>query len=136
MKASVFDALADPVRRSLLEQLRSDGPASLGALADGRPITRQGVTKHLDVLAAAGLVTVSRRGRERIHEVDPEPLRQLADFLAPYAAAWDDREFSWRDRRGRNDAAGADRLLTRSTAPGTRGLGEEAELVAYLDDRA
>ena len=91
MKASVFDALADPVRRSLLEQLRSDGPASLGALAGGRPITRQGVTKHLDVLAAAGLITVSRRGRERIHEVDPEPLRQLADFLAPYAVAWDDR---------------------------------------------
>jgi DNA-binding transcriptional ArsR family regulator len=86
VKASVFDALADPVRRSLLEQLRSDGPASLGALADGRPIT-----KHLDVLAAAGLITVSRRGRERIHEVDPEPLRQLADFLAPYAVAWDDR---------------------------------------------
>jgi DNA-binding transcriptional ArsR family regulator len=91
VKATVFDALADPVRRSLLEQLRTDGPASLGALADGRPITRQGVTKHLDVLAAAGLISVSRRGRERIHEVDPEPLRQLAEFLAPYAAAWDDR---------------------------------------------
>jgi DNA-binding transcriptional ArsR family regulator len=91
VKATVFDALADPVRRSLLEQLRTDGPSSLGALAEGRSITRQGVTKHLDVLAAAGLITVTRRGRERIHDVDPEPLRQLADFLAPYAAAWDDR---------------------------------------------
>jgi len=91
VKATVFDALADPVRRSLLEQLRADGPSPLGALADGRPITRQGVTKHLDVLAAAGLITVTRRGRERIHEVDPEPLRQLAEYLAPYAAAWDDR---------------------------------------------
>jgi DNA-binding transcriptional ArsR family regulator len=91
VEASVFDALADPVRRSLLEQLRADGPASLGALTAGRTITRQGVTKHLDVLAAAGLITIARRGRERIHEVDPEPLRQLADFLAPYAAAWDDR---------------------------------------------
>jgi DNA-binding transcriptional ArsR family regulator len=91
MRSSVFDALADPVRRDLLEQLREHGPASLGGLAHGRPITRQGVTKHLDVLAAAGLIRVTRRGRERIHEVDPEPLRQLADFLAPYAAAWDDR---------------------------------------------
>jgi DNA-binding transcriptional ArsR family regulator len=91
VKTTVFDALADPVRRSLLEQLRTTGPSSLGALAEGRSITRQGVTKHLDVLAAAGLITVSRRGRERIHEVEPEPLRQLADFLAPYAAAWDDR---------------------------------------------
>ena len=87
----MFDALADPVRRDLLEQLRDRGPASLGGLAHGRSITRQGVTKHLDVLAAAGLIRVTRRGRERIHEVDPEPLRQLADFLAPYAAAWDDR---------------------------------------------
>ena len=86
MKASVFDALADPVRRSLLEQLRTHGPASLGVLAADRAITRQGVTKHLDVLATAGLITVTRRGRERIHEVDPGPLRQLADFLAPYAA--------------------------------------------------
>jgi DNA-binding transcriptional ArsR family regulator len=91
VKASVFDALADPVRRSLLEQLRTDGPASLGTLAAGRAITRQGVTKHLDVLATAGLISVTRQGRQRIHEVDPEPLRQLADFLAPYAAAWDDR---------------------------------------------
>ena len=91
MTATVFDALADPVRRACSSSCAPVGPASLGALADGRPITRQGVTKHLDVLADAGLITVTRRGRERIHEVDPEPLRQLADFLAPYAAAWDDR---------------------------------------------
>jgi DNA-binding transcriptional ArsR family regulator len=91
VKGTVFEALADPVRRSLLEQLRTEGPASLGTLADGRPITRQGVTKHLDVLAAAGLISVTRRGRERIHDIAPEPLRQLADFLAPYAAAWDER---------------------------------------------
>lgn len=84
-------ALADPVRRSLLEHLRERGPASLGELTEGRPITRQAVTKHLDVLDLAGLITVTRSGRRRLHEVDPAPLRLLAEFLAPYAEAWDER---------------------------------------------
>lgn len=91
MQSTVFDALADPVRRDLLEQLREHGPASLGELAAGRTITRQAVTKHLDVLARAGLIGTTRVGRHRIHEIEPAPLRQLAEFLAPYAAAWDDR---------------------------------------------
>ncbi len=69
----------------------STARASLGELAEGRTITRQAVTKHLDVLARAGLIRVSRLGRQRIHEIEPAPLKQLVDFLAPYAAAWDDR---------------------------------------------
>ncbi|WP_161962352.1 ArsR/SmtB family transcription factor [Nocardioides speluncae] len=88
---SVFEAVADPVRRDLLAVLREYGPASLNTLAEGRPMTRQAVTKHLNVLVKCGLVRAHRRGRERIHELDPEPLKELADFLAPYAAAWDDR---------------------------------------------
>jgi DNA-binding transcriptional ArsR family regulator len=91
MPQALFDAVADPVRRDLLEQLRTNGPASLNALAAGRDITRQAVTKHLDVLARAGLITVTRVGRERVHDIEPMPLKELADFLAPYAAAWDDR---------------------------------------------
>jgi len=54
-------------------------------------MTRQAVTKHLDALAAAGLVRVRRVGRERLHELDPEPLRELQEWLAPYQAAWDRR---------------------------------------------
>lgn len=88
---SVFEAVADPVRRDLLAVLRERGPASLNALAEGRPMTRQAVTKHLDVLVRCGLVRAHRRGRERIHELDAAPLKELADFLAPYSAAWDDR---------------------------------------------
>jgi DNA-binding transcriptional ArsR family regulator len=91
MPQPVFDAVADPVRRDLLEQLRANGPASLNSLAAGRDITRQAVTKHLDVLARAGLITITRIGRERVHDIEPMPLKELADFLAPYAAAWDDR---------------------------------------------
>lgn len=88
---AVFEAMADPTRRALLERLRLGGPLSLNGLADGVPMTRQAVTKHVDVLRQAGLVTVRRRGRERMHELDPAPMREVADFLAPYAAAWDER---------------------------------------------
>lgn len=88
---AAFDAMADPTRRVLLERLRLGGPLSLSELAEGLPISRQAVTKHLERLRDAGLLRVSRRGRERIHELDAEPMRDVAEFLAPYAAAWDDR---------------------------------------------
>jgi DNA-binding transcriptional ArsR family regulator len=89
--AAAFDAMADPTRRELLERLRRSGPLSLSDLTAGLPISRQAVTKHLERLRAAGLLRVHRRGRERIHELDPAPMRAVADFLEPYAAAWDDR---------------------------------------------
>jgi uncharacterized protein YndB with AHSA1/START domain len=54
-------------------------------------MSRQGVTKHLDVLHRADLLQVELRGRERIHRLNPTPMRELADWLAPYSAAWDDR---------------------------------------------
>ena len=88
---AVFTAVADPTRRVLLERLRSSGPASIATLGEGLPITRQAVTKHLDQLRAAGLVRVRRSGRERLHELDPEPLREVDDWLRPYAEAWDRR---------------------------------------------
>jgi DNA-binding transcriptional ArsR family regulator len=88
---AVFAAVADPTRRLLLERLRSAGPASIAALSDGLPITRQAVTKHLDQLRAAGLIRVRKHGRERLHELDAEPLREVDDWLKPYADAWDRR---------------------------------------------
>jgi DNA-binding transcriptional ArsR family regulator len=88
---AVFSAVADPTRRALLERLRADGPLSVTGLADGLPISRQAVTKHLDALRAAGLIRVRRLGRERLHELDARPLREMDDWLRPYAEAWDDR---------------------------------------------
>ena len=88
---AVFAAVADPTRRVLLERLRSDGPASITELSGGLPMTRQAVTKHLDALRDAGLIRVRVRGRERLHELDPEPLRVVDDWLRPYAEAWDER---------------------------------------------
>ena len=87
----VFAAVADPTRRSILESLRRDGPLSVTALSTPLPISRQAVTKHLDVLEEAGLIVKTLRGRERIHELRADPLRGVEDWLAPYAAAWDER---------------------------------------------
>lgn len=74
-----------------MERLRRHGPATLSALAEHLPMSRQAVTKHLDVLGRAGLITVQREGRTRVHRLKPEPLEEMDDWLAPYAAAWDRR---------------------------------------------
>jgi DNA-binding transcriptional ArsR family regulator len=88
---AVLNAVADPTRRMLLERLRASGPASISELGTGLPMTRQAVTKHLDVLRSAGLVRTRRDGRERLHELEPAPLRDVDDWLRPYAEAWDRR---------------------------------------------
>jgi len=87
----VFAAVADSTRRGLLERLREGKSLSLNELAGQLPISRQAVTKHLRVLEGAGLIEHEWRGRERLHRLKPEPLQQLDDWLAPYAAAWDRR---------------------------------------------
>jgi len=88
---AVFEAVADPTRRLLIERLRMDGPASITQLTVGLPITRQAVTKHLHALGAAGLVRTRMAGRERLHELDAAPLQAVDDWLRPYAEAWDER---------------------------------------------
>ena len=85
-----FEAIADPTRRLLLERLRTGGSLSVSELAADLPMTRQAATKHLDALRRAGLIRVRRSGRERLHELDPAPLRAVEDWLKPYAAAWDE----------------------------------------------
>ena len=88
---AVLAAVADPTRRLLLERLRAAGPLSIHDLGSGLAMTRQAVTKHLDTLASAGLVRSRRAGRERLHELEPAPLREVDAWLRPYAAAWDER---------------------------------------------
>ena len=88
---NVFNAVADPTRRGLLEELRQLGPLSVSQLAAPLPISRQAVTKHLDILRACGLVRIQRVGRIRLHSLEAEPLREVEDWLEPYAAQWDRR---------------------------------------------
>jgi uncharacterized protein YndB with AHSA1/START domain len=86
---AVFRALGDPTRRSLLDQLfRQDGQ-TLSALERRLPMTRFGVMKHLRVLQEAGLVTTKRRGREKLHFLNPVPIRLVHDrWVSKYAEPW------------------------------------------------
>lgn len=76
---AVFKALADPLRRQLLDDLRERGGRTLGELCEGRGMTRQAVTKHLAILQAANLVATERRGREKLHYLNPVPIHDIAD---------------------------------------------------------
>ncbi len=85
----VFRALADPTRRSLLDELfRHDGQ-SLTALEQRLPMTRFGVMKHLRLLEEAGLVVTRKRGREKLHFLNPVPIRLVHDrWVSKYAEPW------------------------------------------------
>jgi DNA-binding transcriptional ArsR family regulator len=87
----IFEALADPTRRWILDDLRQRGTLSVSDVAGPIDMSRQAVTKHLNLLVRSGLVTVHWEGRCRMHSVDPEPLLEVQDWLAPYAAEWDRR---------------------------------------------
>jgi DNA-binding transcriptional ArsR family regulator len=75
----VFKALADPTRRQLLDRLFVENGQTLGALCAHLEMTRQAVTKHLGVLEEAGLVVAFKRGRERLHYLNPVPIQEIAD---------------------------------------------------------
>jgi DNA-binding transcriptional ArsR family regulator len=86
--ARVFAALGDPVRLALLADL-AGGARSISALADGKPITRQAVTKHLKVLEAAGMLVSERAGREVRWRGRPDGLAAARRHLDRVAARWD-----------------------------------------------
>ena len=86
---AVFKALADPTRRGLLDALYERDGQSLSALEEGLPMTRFGVMKHLKVLEDAGLVTTRRRGREKLHFLNPVPIRLIHDrWVSKSAEPW------------------------------------------------
>jgi len=85
----VFKALADPTRRSLLDELFKQDGQTLGALEGRLPMTRFGVMKHLRVLEQAGLVVTRKRGREKLHFLNPVPIRLVHDrWVSKYAEPW------------------------------------------------
>lgn len=73
----LFKALADPSRRKLLDLLHADDGRSLNELCEHLNMTRQGVTQHLSVLETANLVATVRRGREKLHFLNPVPLQEI-----------------------------------------------------------
>src|SRR5271165_4749411 len=85
----VFKALADPTRRDLLDELFREDGQTLGMLEERFSMTRFGVMKHLKVLEAAGLVVTRRRGREKLHFLNPVPIRLIHDrWVSKYAEPW------------------------------------------------
>ena len=89
---AVFRALADPIRRRLLDRLHADNGRTLGELCEGLDMTRQAVSKHLAILEAANLVVSHKRGREKLHFINPVPINDIAErwigkFDAPRLAA-------------------------------------------------
>jgi DNA-binding transcriptional ArsR family regulator len=87
----VFDALADPNRRYVLEVLAGRETATATELATELPVTRQAVAKHLAALSDAGLVESRRAGRETRYELTPAPLAEAMDWMASVGAQWDTR---------------------------------------------
>lgn len=90
VSGDVFQAIADPTRRRILESLRrSEQPVS--ALAGQFPVTLSAVSQHMRVLREAGLVSVRRAGRERVYCLNPASLRPVFDWLGQYEEFWQDK---------------------------------------------
>jgi DNA-binding transcriptional ArsR family regulator len=87
--SAVFAALGDGTRLALVAQLSQNGPQSITELTQSAHVTRQAITKHLSVLAHAGLVQDRRAGRERIWEVKPEAFDEAQRALQRISEQWD-----------------------------------------------
>src|SRR5256885_1091696 len=112
-----MQALGDPTRRAVFEQLRS-GPRSVGELARGLPVSRPAVSQHLRVLKGAGLVTDEQQGTRRLYRIEPDGLEQLRAWFDSFwnTALADRLHLASRPRRWCAEDGG------RGPLPGTRRL--------------
>lgn len=107
----VFRVLADPTRRRILDLLAEQGTQSVGQLAAAFPeLVASGISKHLMVLRAAGLVVATRSGRHQLYRIDPAGFsRMLGPWLARYEAYWSGALHTLRDLSEGDQASAADR---------------------------
>jgi len=84
---ATFHALADPTRRAVLDLLRR-GPQPAGQIAEAFPVSRPAISKHLRQLRKARLVVEHRRGRHRVYQLNPEPLKAVDSWLEQYRRFW------------------------------------------------
>jgi DNA-binding transcriptional ArsR family regulator len=85
--ADIFQALADPTRRAVLDLLRR-GSQPAGHIAQAFPVSRPAISKHLRLLRRAHLVREHREGRNRVYELSPEPLRAVDNWIEQYRVFW------------------------------------------------
>jgi DNA-binding transcriptional ArsR family regulator len=88
--ADIFQAIADPTRRAILDLLR-DGEQPVKQLAQPFDMSLPAISQHLHILCAAGLVSQHRVGRQRFYRLNPEPLRQVSDWIAHYENFWQEK---------------------------------------------
>ena len=99
---AVFKALADESRRKLLDRLHKENGRTLNDLCRDMGMSRQAVSKHLEALAEAGLVSSERSGRAVVYRLRVEPLNEAVRWMADVGAEWDDRLAKLRHRAGRS----------------------------------
>jgi DNA-binding transcriptional ArsR family regulator len=87
----IFTALADTQRRNIIEVLHSCNNQSIKQLTENTPISRQAVTKHLNILIKAKIVKAEFIGKQRIHNLEPKAMQSVFNWLAPFSLKWDDR---------------------------------------------
>lgn len=98
----IFTAIADPIRRDILALLRR-GEQPAGTLVETLDLPQPNVSKHLKALREAGLVTIRIDGPRRLYSLDPRPLAELDDWLAPYREFWANRLDALGDHLDRTD---------------------------------
>jgi DNA-binding transcriptional ArsR family regulator len=113
---TVFGALADPTRRSILIRLLQHGPTTATQLTDGSPLTRQAIVKHLQALAEASLVDAERVGREVRYRATPQHMASAIGWMLDAGASWD-------RRIDRLRGAAGDQSANRSASEGSAGKG-------------
>lgn len=87
----VFNALGDPTRRDIINTLTTQGAKTATQISETMQITRQGVSKHLNILADAGLITSEKQGRELYYSLTPQPLNQATRWIQSIEEKWDKR---------------------------------------------
>ncbi len=110
---STFAALAEPNRRLILDLVNA-APRTVGMLVEALGLSQPAISKHLRILKEAGLVGVRPDGQRRWYEIEPEPLAELDEWLAPYRTAWAHRL----DKLERHLADSAERSRTNEGEPG------------------
>lgn len=88
--ADIFQAIADPTRRALLDRLR-DGEQAVKQLAEPFEMSMPAISQHLQVLCEAGLVEVRKVGRQRLYKLNPEPLKEVSEWVNPYEQFWQEK---------------------------------------------
>src|SRR6266567_4105647 len=122
---AVFRALADKSRRQLLDRLHIENGQTLGELCQGLDMTRQAVAKHLAILEEANLVATQRRGREKLHFINPVPINEIAErwigkFERPRLGALSDLKESLEVAPSKEVFAGANKVERKPTMAESR----------------